>query len=277
MRIEDTSMPLAAALEESKAFIRTALATDGYAYLPAFAADPTGNQLVACARALGALHLSPTVDPAHPVLDTNPAADASYFAPFDRPEALGWHNDFSTHSERPDVSLAYLARPDPRGPEHGAWRVASCDLVLQHLGSTHEGQRVTRFLLDTDLPFSFTAEGPPTFFRVIERRGPRPGRLALRFYGRALRDGARLAYGTVPGEMEHATAAVEAAADWVGRTLAAPAGALLVTDNWHSLHDRLPQTVDLDLPRRRSLLCFVDVLHEPLPVPASFAAALSSR
>ena len=102
------------------------------------------------------------------------------------------------------------------------------------------------------------------FFRVIERRGPLPTRLGLRFYGRALRDGARLAYGMVPGRVEHVIAAVEAAADRVGRTLAAPAGALLVTDNWHSLHDRLPQSVDLDVPRRRSLICFVGVLHEPL-------------
>lgn len=267
MYIENTSMLLSAALAESIASIRVALAADGYAYLPAFASDPSGGAVVACARALGSLHLSPDVDPAHPVLDTHPSADASYLAPFDRREALGWHNDFSSHSERPCVSLAHLADPDPRGPEHGAWRVASSDRVLEHLEATKQGRRVVRFLLDTDLPFSFTGQGSPSFLRVIERRGPLPTRLGLRFYGRALRDGARLAYGTVPGRVEHVIAAVEAAADRVGRTLVAPVGALLVTDNWHSLHDRLPQSVDLDVPRRRSLICFVDVLHEPLSMP----------
>jgi hypothetical protein len=55
---------------------------------------------------------------------------------------------------------------------------------------------------------------------------------------------------------------VEAAADTVGIVLPAPAGALLVTDNWHCLHDRLAQTVDSDLPLRRSVLCFVEALGE---------------
>ncbi len=126
-----------------------------------------------------------------------------------------------------------------------------------------------RFLLDTELPFSFTGEGAPTFFRVLERRGSPAGRHGIRFYGRALRDGARLAFGLVPAEMERAIRAVETAADAVGRTLAALGGTLLVTDNWHSLHDRLPQSVDLDLPPRRSLLCFVEELHEPLSAPAT--------
>ncbi len=249
------------------ASIRAALSDDGYAYLPAFADDSTGEAVVACARALGVLYLPPDVDLAHPIIDTYPAADASYLAPFDRPEALGWHNDFSTHSERPGVSLAYLARPDPRGPEHGAWRVASCDRIVDHLEATREGQRVVRFLLETDLPFSFTGDGSPAFFRGVGCRSSSRGRPGLRFYGRALRDGARLAYGAVPDEIEHAITTVETAADRIGRKLAAPAGALLVTDNWHSLHDRLPQSVDVDLPRRRSLLCFVNVLHEALPEP----------
>jgi hypothetical protein len=242
--------------------VRQALALEGFWYCPFFSTDRSGLPLLALARALGSVYLPPDVDPAHPIIDTHPAADASLLAPFDRPEAIGWHNDFSTHLERPRVSLAYLAHPDPRGPEHGAWRVASCDLVLEQLDATLEGRKVVRFLLDTDLPFSFTGEGSPSFFRVIERRGSSPGRLGLRFYGRTLRDGARLAYGAIPDEIEHATAAVEAAADQVGRTLAAPAGSLLVTDNWHSLHDRLQQSVDRDLPLRRSLLCFVDVLHQ---------------
>jgi hypothetical protein len=241
---------------------RAALATHGYAYLPAFSPDPTGHPLLALARALGPLYVPPDVDPAHPLLETLPSADASPLAPFDRPEAIGWHNDFSTHPERPVLSLAYLARPDPRGPEHGAWRVASGDLVIAHLRATPEGRDLVDFLLGTDLPYSFTGDGAPSYFRAIEHRGPPPGRLGLRFYGRAMRDGARLAHGNVPAEIEHAIRAVETAADQVGHVLAAPAGALLVTDNWHALHDRLPQSVDGDQALRRSLLCFVETLGE---------------
>lgn len=245
---------------ESMTAIRAALAAEGHAYLPAFSADPAA--ILPFARALGSLYARPNLDPENSLIESRPAADASHLAPFDRPEGIGWHNDFSTHSKRPTMSLAYLAHADPRGPEHGAWRVASCDAVLEHLNSTPEGGEVVHFLLTTDLPYSFTGDGLPLFFRVIERRGPPPGRLGLRFYGRALRDGARLAYGDIPDEIAFAIAHVEDAADHVGRVLAAPAGALLITDNWHSLHDRLPQSVDLDMPRRRSLLCFVDALHE---------------
>jgi hypothetical protein len=158
------------------------------------------------------------------------------------------------------VSLAYLAHPDPRGPEHGAWRVASGDLVIAHLRATPGGRDVLAFLLGTDLPYSFTGDGAPSYFRAIEPRGAPLGRLGLRFYGRAMRDGARLAHGAVPAEIEHAIRAVETAADQVGHVLAAPAGALLVTDNWHALHDRLPQSVDTGQPLRRSLLCFVEAL-----------------
>jgi Taurine catabolism dioxygenase TauD, TfdA family len=263
-----SSLPLAmhAALASQGYACHTALASQGYAYLSAFSADPTGLRLLTLARTLGPLYLPPGVDSARPILETHPTPTASYLTPFDRPEALGWHNDFSTHTARPAVSLAYLARPDPRGPEHGAWRVASSDLVIEQLHATPEGREAMRLLLYTDLPYSFTGEGSPVFFRAVARRGPPPGRLGLRFYGRAMRDGARLAYGSVPPLVEHALATVEAAADRVGRTLAAPAGALLVTDNWHSLHDRLPLSVEPDLPPRRSLLCFVEVLHEPLPV-----------
>ena len=239
--------------------IRSALATEGYAYMPTFSPDPSA--LILLARALGSLYTRPGTNPGNPVIETHPAADASRLAPFDRPESIGWHNDFSTHVARPAVSLAYLAQADPQGPACGAWRVASCDLVLNHLDGTVEGREVVRFLLSTDLPYSFTGDGAPVFFRAIEYRGPPPGRLGLRFYGRALRDGARLAYGDIPGDVSLAITSIEEAADHVGHVLNAPVGALLVTDNWHSLHDRLPQSVDRDMPRRRSLLCFVEALY----------------
>jgi hypothetical protein len=72
--------------------------------------------------------------------------------------------------------------------------------------------------------------------------------------------------GLVGLDIERAIRAVEAAADEVGHVLAAPAGALLVTDNWHALHDRLPQCVEPGLPLRRSLLCFVETL-DPFDAP----------
>jgi hypothetical protein len=77
-----------------------------------------------------------------------------------------------------------------------------------------------------------------------------------------MRDGARLVHGVVPDEIEHAIRSVETAADEIGIVLPALAGSLLVTDNWHCLHDRLAQTVEHDLPLRRSILCFVETMHE---------------
>jgi hypothetical protein len=247
--------------------VRQALATQGFYYEPAFSATPA--RVLELARALGPFYVPPDVDPDQPFIETQPAADASYFAPFDRAEGIGWHNDFSTHAERPAVSLAYLDRADPCGLHYGAWRIASCDLVLEHLNAVPEGREVVQFLRNTDLPYSFAPEGDPSFFRAVECRGPAAGRLGLRFYGRAIRDGARLAYGRIPAEIEHAVASVEVAADHVGHVLAAPAGALLAADNWHSLHDRLAQSVDPTLPLRRSLLCFVSEPHQVLAQSAS--------
>jgi hypothetical protein len=73
-----------------------------------------------------------------------------------------------------------------------------------------------------------------------------------------MRDGARLVHGFVPDDTETAIRAVEVAADEVGVVLPTSEGALLVTDNWQCLHDRLAQSVDLEVPLRRALLCFVE-------------------
>jgi len=242
--------------------IRAALATDGYCHVPCFPCDSSGRNLVLLARALGTVYAPPDVDPDHPLIETSPTAGGNDLAPFDRAESIGWHNDFSTHVERPRVSFAYLDRPDPLGGEYGAWRAASCDRVLVQLNATVHGQQIVRALVERDQPFSFSGEGVPGSFRVLERRERMSGRLGFRFYGRALRDGARLAFGSVPDETERAIATVERAASAVGETLAAHHGALLITDNWHSLHDRLQQSVESTRPLRRSLLCFVSELHD---------------
>lgn len=240
---------------------RAVLSQQGWLYLPLFQQQADGGERAQqLARCLGPLWLPADTPPSRPVIVTSPRVDATTLEPFDRAEAIGWHNDFSTHERRPCVSLAYLERADPHGPTFGAWRVASTALVIGELNATVEGREAARLLSDTDLPFSFTGVGAPLFFRVLTR-DPNP---AMRFYGRALRDGARLAYGKVPGPIEDALSAVEKAADWVGITLAAPAGALLVTHNGHSLHDRLTQSVEAGPPLRRSILCFVDCMHPSL-------------
>ena len=72
-----------------------------------------------------------------------------------------------------------------------------------------------------------------------------------------MRAGSVAAYGRVPSRLEETILAVEDAADAEAVTLPAGRGSLLIVDNWHCLHDRLPQSVDLDLPLRRAILCFV--------------------
>jgi hypothetical protein len=244
--------------------IRDNLAMQGWCYLPSLFQGAALDDVLRLARALGSLYVPPGTSPTRPFIKTRPAPDADDCAPFDQPGAIGWHSDFSTHSTRPAVSLAWLAQADPLG--QGAWRIASCDDVLTFLQSTPEGAATARLLAETELPYSFTRDAAePAFFRAVEHRGPPPERPGLRFYGRAMRDGAWQAYGTIPDSIERAISAVETAADHVGRTLQAPSGALLVMDNWHALHDRLAQTVDAALPLRCSWLCFIESLHEPLP------------
>ena len=99
----------------------------------------------------------------------------------------------------------------------------------------------------------------PRFFRMLTRRG-------LRFYGRALAEGARLAFDKVPDQTREAIALIELAADAVSETLPASTGSLLVVHNWCGLHDRTEQTVTGTGTgaRRQAWLCFVKRLHRPL-------------
>ena len=220
------------------------LAARGFYYTPTFSQESA--DVIELARALGIIFVPQGVDSDLPLIQSAPAANASYLAPFDCAMGIGWHNDFSTHAKRPVLSLAYLQRVDPRWPDYGAWRVATSDMIFDRLCMTAEGHNVIQFLLDNELPYSFTGHGDPVLFKVIERRNPMSNRLSLRFYGRALRDGANLLYGKVAKNLEDAFTLIETIADQVGHTFAAPAGALLITDNWHSLHDRTLQSIDPD-------------------------------
>ncbi|MCY1031280.1 TauD/TfdA family dioxygenase [Corallococcus sp. BB11-1] len=235
------------------------LLTHGWFYLPFFSTAQSAHMVFELAQALGRIYVPPGCSSGFPLIKTQPTVDADDSAPFDQPAAIGWHNDFSTHKRRPVVSLAWIARADPLGL--GAWRVASCDQVLTELRRTPEGMETVRFLEATPLPFSFTRDDSPTFFRVVEQRGVPSGRLGLRFYGRAIRQGALLAYGEVPPLIEHAVSVVESATDNVGKTLHARTGSLLVVDNWHAFHDRQAQSAGSLLPLRCSWLCFLESLH----------------
>lgn len=239
--------------------ILTNLKLRGYHYEPSFGAgDDGGVELVRLARELGEVFVAGGMDPDLPVLVTEPAAEAPPWKPFDRPERIGWHNDFSTLPDRPVLSLAWIARADPR-PGWGDWRVASCGEVLEVLS------RDPRVSLDRlrrePLPFGYTDAGEPSFLPVVR---PIPGgREELRFYGRALREGALVRFGSVPAETERLIDALESAADAVGETLAASTGALLVCHNRLALHDRTEQTTESGRPFRKSVLCFVERLHGP--------------
>lgn len=244
--------------------------TRGYHYYPDFSDPHEGSAaLLLLARRMGNLDVPDRIINSDPIVTTRPTARATMGRPFDKPESLGWHNDFSSNADRPEVSLAFIARPDPLGADHGAWRVASVDHVLRHLVGTPSGRSVLRFLLDTPIPFSFARPGPPTLHRVLEPRGGDPGRYKMRFYGRAVRFGLRWVAADQRAAIEDAAAAIEGAADHVGEQYPASAGALLVVHNSFCLHDRTVQTVTGRL-RRQSLLCFVRTADDTRPLAPFF-------
>ena len=239
--------------------ILASLRLRGYHYEPAFGlGDDGGVELVQLARNLGSVFVAGGMDPDLPVIVTEPVADAPAWKPFDRPERIGWHNDFSTLPDRPVLSLAWIARGDPT-PGLGDWRAASCADVLDVVS---RDPRVSLERLRREpLPLGYTDAGEPSLFPVVQ---PIPGdtdREELRFYARALREGALVRFGLVPAETDSLVTAIESAADAVGETLACSTGALLVCHNGLALHDRTEQTTQGGRPYRKSILCFVQKLH----------------
>lgn len=235
------------------------LRRDGYAvsHLPALdLAAP--SVLLERARALGDVYVPPGCDPEEPVLRTEPTRSRRA-APFDRPEPIGWHGDFASHEDRPEASLVLVTRPDPRGGDCGAWRLASVERVVEGLCRSSRGEEALELLSKTALPFAYADGEPSSWFRVVEER---PGdRLGLRFYLPSIRRGCVAEYGEVPREVEAALSSVEQAADAVEEAVPTRAGSLLVASNWFALHDRVRQTVSRTRPNREALLCFVGRLH----------------
>lgn len=246
--------------------VRNSLRARGYYYEPQFCAETNdAGPVLAAARLLGRLHVPSGTTPTQPVILTQPSLSAPQWRPFDLRAAIGWHNDFSTRLRRPVLSLSWIRQGDPAGQSGGAWRVASAAAVLAKLSQSYEGTRLVAALSTRGEPFGYRDGGGWHPFHVIIRAGGGSSRRGLRFYGRALEEGAWLRFGRVPDRTCEIVARVEEAADAAGEVLPASTGALLVVDNRFSLHDRTEQQVGVPSRyRRQAWLCFVQQAHEPL-------------
>lgn len=211
--------------------------------------------LLAIARALGPLYVPEGCDPGAPILYTSPSLDPNA-APFDRREPIGWHGDFASHEDRPEISLVYVSRADPAGALAGAWRLASAARLVARLRATAAGRQAVHFLGRERLPFSYAEGRPVRWFRAIEA-GAGPGAARLRFYEPSIVRGCRAAYGEVPGAVARALRLVTEAADEICEVRPTPAGSLLVINNWDALHDRAEQSVSGRGEDREALLAFV--------------------
>jgi hypothetical protein len=206
------------------------------------------------ARSLGELSIPQDCDPSEPVIRTAPIRSRRA-APFDRSEAIGWHGDFATYEDRPEISLVYITRPDPRGGDYGAWRLASVNRVLERLQASDEGRSAFELLHSERLPFSYSEGEPPRRFHVIQALPD--GNLRIRFYLPSIRRGCVAEYGSVPAHIAAALCQLECAANAVGEVVPTKSGSLLVASNWSALHDRVQQTISQSRPNREALLCFV--------------------
>ena len=243
----------------------------GYFYDPNFSSNmENADAVMMAARSLGSLFLPAETNPHRPVILTRPSAQAPKWRPFDRRESIGWHNDFSTRAGRPELSLSWIRRQDPSGPCAGAWRVASVAAVLAKLRCRADSRKLIRKLSKETQPFGYWDTDTSRFYRIVCRRG-------LRFYGRALTEGAQIAFNRVPDHTRVAIALIEDAADAVGETLPASNGALLVVHNWLSVHDRTAQTVAGTGATRQAQLSFVKKLHRPLAGPCGPISAGGER
>jgi hypothetical protein len=246
--------------------VRNGLRTSGYHYEPEFCGNTSDTEaLLTAAKLLGRVYVPSAAESTQPFIPTKPSSSAPPWRPFDRCIPIRWHNDFSTRAGRPELSLSWIQREDPAGPDNGAWWVASTQAVLAKLCQTPEGKRLTSDLTERAEPFGYRDAGGWRPFRVILRTDCRLGQSALRFYGPALEDGAWLRLGRVPERTREVVARIEDAADSVREVLPAKTGSLLIVHNSLSLHDRSPQTVTgPEASRRQALLCFIKRLRRPL-------------
>lgn len=222
------------------------------------AADPAAF-LLAVARGLGELYVPEGCDHETPLIATRPTLETGA-APFDRPEPIGWHGDFASHADRPELSFVYVARADPACEEAGSWRLASVERLVDQLVTTAEGQAALNLLRDAPLPFSYADGGEVRWFNVFENRG-RAGALGMRFFEPSIIRGCIAVYSEVPPAIASALRLVRSGADAVGEIRATRRGLLLVTDNWRALHDRTEQSAPSDGLGREALLAFAMTRH----------------
>lgn len=244
--------------------VRNRLRAQGYYYEPEFCSE-TGEPepVINAARLLGQLYVPSGMNSSQPVILTQPSPSAPQWHPFDYHAAIGWHNDFSTRSGRPQLSLSWIQRGDPN--KGGAWRVASVDAVIVKLSQTHEGKSLISQLSARAEAFGYRDAGGWRPFRVVLRAEGGASCHGLRFYGRALEEGAQLRFGRIPDRTREIIARVQEAADAVGEVLRASTGSLLIVDNRYSLHDRTEQWVEgPEECRRQAWLCFVKRVHQPV-------------
>jgi hypothetical protein len=234
--------------------VERALESTGYwvGHGPA-AAEPEAF-LLALARTLGDLYVPEGCDETRPVIATRPTPEAGA-APFDRPEPIGWHGDFASHEDRPELSFVYVTRGDPAGERAGSWRLASVGRVVDQLLASAEGQAAFDLLRESPLPFSYADGGEVRWFDVFEVRRP-AGDWGMRFYEPSIARGCIAVHGEVPPAIASALRIVRRAADAVGEVRTTRRGSLLVTDNWNALHDRTEQSAPSDGPGREALLAF---------------------
>lgn len=224
--------------------IRQSVKTQGWAWVPDFQPhDDGGIRLLELAATLGKVCV--VGHNGSSFVKTKCDYNAPVWEPFNRPEAIGWHNDFSTWAERPVLSIAWVCSHPPDSESRGDWRVVACSDVIASLEATSAGRRSLALLRQDLLPFVFAPNEPVLHFHVLDATA----NTRARFYGRALR------LGLAKEPNRQASEAIdewERTADMLGRRLTSVQGALLVCDNWRSMHDRLEQA-----PGRSSGLVFI--------------------
>jgi hypothetical protein len=237
------------------------LAATGYSYLPEFAPfKDEGRLLLKLLQRLGIPFVPPGKMASFPFIVTSPSRNASITEPFNRAERIGWHNDFSTFSHRPMLSLSWIAQSDPAMDTSGkgSWMVAGSEAIMQNLQQTPTGRSVARFLSKTLLPFCYESNDHVLWATVIDDVPHRPGKKGIRFYRRSIFEGCRKVHGVVPQAISDAVSAIELAADSCGIMLPAVSGALLICHNWHCMHDRTEQSTESVASSRVAYLAFVD-------------------
>jgi hypothetical protein len=246
--------------------VRDSLRVRGYYYEPGFCHETDDPEPVLNAgRLLGQLYAPSGLSAGQPVILTQPSPSSPQWNPFNRHAAIGWHNDFSTRFGRPELSLSWVRRGDPNKVEGGAWRVASVDAVIAKLRQTREGKSLVAQLSARAEAFGYRDAGGWHPFRIVFGLEGKPTRHGMRFYGRALEEGAGLRFGEIPERTREIIVRVEEAADSVGEALCASTGSLLIVENRLSLHDRMEQQVTgPEACRRQAWLCFIKQLHRPL-------------